>query len=127
MTIPCRTLTLLTALLLAPLAALHAAETPPRPDWVLEGTAPWQARDSQAEWVFKDQLWIGGGWFQSHEAPPRDVWASADGKTWKLVEKAAPWLHSDLPMNLTFADKMWTMAACRDTRRAIRSGLPPTA
>ena len=79
------------------------------PDWVLEGAAPWQARDSQAEWVFKDKLWIGGGWFQSFEEPPRDVWASADGKAWSLIEKSAPWLHSDLPMNVTFADKMWIM------------------
>jgi len=108
--------TLLTALLLAPLAALHAAEPTSRPDWVLEGNAAWQARDSQAEWVFKDQLWIGGGWFQSFEAPPRDVWASADGKTWKLVEKAAPWLHSDLPMNVTFADKMWIMGGWHNGR-----------
>ena len=56
-------------------------------DWVLEGTAAWQARDSQAEWVFKDRLWIGGGWFQSFEEPPRDVWASGDGKSWSLIEK----------------------------------------
>ena len=78
-------------------------------DWVLEGKAPWQARDSQAEWVFRDRIWIGGGWFRSDEAPPRDVWSSADGKSWTLVEKAAPWIHSDLPMNLTFAGRMWVM------------------
>ncbi len=86
-------------------SAVHAAE----PDWVLEGSAAWQARDSQAEWVFQDQLWIGGGWFQSYEAPPRDVWSSADGRKWSLVTSAAPWMHSDLPMNLTFAGRMWIM------------------
>ena len=32
-------------------------------DWVLEGSAPWQARDSQVEFVLSDQLWVGGGWF----------------------------------------------------------------
>lgn len=79
------------------------------PDWQLEGAAPWQARDSQAEWVFRDQLWIGGGWFQSFAEPPRDVWTTRDGKEWQLIEKNAPWLHSDLPMNITFADKMWIM------------------
>lgn len=79
------------------------------PDWVLEGQAAWRARDSQAEWVFKDRLWIAGGWFQSFEEPPRDVWSSSDGKTWSLIEKAAPWLHSDLPMNITFHDRMWIM------------------
>jgi len=79
------------------------------PDWVLEGSAAWRARDSQAEWVFADRLWIGGGWFDSYEAPPRDVWSSADGKHWTLVVPAAPWIHSDLPMNLTFAGKMWLL------------------
>ena len=81
----------------------------PAPDWNLEGNALWQARDSQAEYVFRDQLWIMGGWFQSFEAPPLDVWASADGKAWKQIAGNAPWLHSDLPMNITFQDKMWIM------------------
>lgn len=78
-------------------------------DWVLEGKAAWQARDSQAEWVFKEKMWIGGGWFQSFAEPPRDVWVSSDGKMWSNVERAAPWLHSDLPMNVTFADQIWIM------------------
>lgn len=97
-------------LLLAPFAG--AAE----PDWVLEGNAPWQARDSQAEWVFRDRIWIGGGWFRSDEAPPRDVWASADGRNWTRVEQAAPWIHSDLPMNLTFAGRMWIMGGWHNGR-----------
>lgn len=79
------------------------------PDWILESTAPWQARDSQAEWVFKDQLWIGGGWFQSFQDPPRDVWSSPNGREWKLINNNAPWLHSDLAMSLTFQDRLWIM------------------
>ena len=71
--------------------------------------AGWQPRDSQGEVVFKDQLWIFGGWFNSFAEPPRDVWSSADGKSWKLVEKDAPWKHSDLPMTLVFNDRMWFM------------------
>lgn len=91
------------------LCSLLAINTLSAADWVLEGTADWQARDSQAEWVFNDRLWIGGGWFQSYEAPPRDVWSSPDGKTWAKVLEDAPWQHSDLPMNLTFGGKMWIM------------------
>ena len=45
--------------------------------------AAWKPRDSQGELVYRDQMWIFGGWFQSFEAPPRDVWSSADGKTWE--------------------------------------------
>src|SRR5262245_35106569 len=71
----------------------------PAPDWVrVTDKAPWQPRDSAGEVVFKDQLWIMGGWFDSLHAPPRDVWSSADGKTWKLVAKEAAWKHADLPM-----------------------------
>lgn len=95
--------------LLSCLSILPTAASAEEPDWVFEGTAVWQARDSQAEWVFRDHLWIGGGWLDSFSAPPRDVWTSADGKDWKLVDKAAPWIHSDLPMNLTFAGRMWIM------------------
>jgi hypothetical protein len=79
------------------------------PDWVLEGPAAWQPRDSQAECVFRDQLWIMGGWFQSYEAPPRDVWSSRDGRRWNQITPSAPWLHSDLPMAITFNDHMWIM------------------
>jgi hypothetical protein len=79
-------------------------------DWVkVTDAAGWQPRDSQGEVVFKDRLWIFGGWFDSFHAPPRDVWSSPDGKTWTLVEKEAPWKHSDLPMTIAFQDKMWIM------------------
>jgi hypothetical protein len=54
-------------------------------------------------------LWIFGGWFNSFAAPPRDVWSSPDGTTWRLVNKEAPWKHSDLPMALVFDGKMWIM------------------
>lgn len=79
------------------------------PDWKLVGNAAWQARDSQGEVVFRDKLWIFGGWYQSFEAPPRDVWSSADGANWNLVQKDAPWKHSDLPMTVVHNDRMWLM------------------
>ncbi len=91
------------------ISAVISVQADEPPNWVLESTAPWRARDSQAEFAFADKLWIMGGWFDSFEAPPRDVWSSADGKNWQEVTKEAPWIHSDLPMNLTFGDSMWIM------------------
>jgi hypothetical protein len=80
------------------------------PDWVMETpAAQWQPRDSQGELVFNNRLWIFGGWFNSFEAPPRDVWSSRNGKTWTLVTKTAPWVHSDLPMSIAFKKAMWMM------------------
>lgn len=92
------------------LSGVGLAEDRMAPDWVLEAKAAgWQARDSQGECVFRDRLWIMGGWFNSNEAPPRDVWSSTDGRSWSLVTKSAPWIHSDLPMSIVFKDQMWLM------------------
>lgn len=77
------------------------------PDWKLESVAPWQPRDSQAEYAFADRLWILGGWFRSDETPPRDLWSSPDGVKWTKVADAVPMLHTDLPMNAVFRESMW--------------------
>jgi len=87
--------------------ALHGQQVT---NWVkITDRAAWQARDSQGEVVYKDKLWIFGGWFDSYSVPPRDVWNSADGKVWKLVQGTAAWKHSDLSMSVVFDDKMWFM------------------
>ncbi len=79
------------------------------PDWKLVGHAEWQPRDSCVELVFRDHLWIMGGWFQQDLPNPRDVWKSADGIHWERVIEQAPWEKSDLPMGLVFEDRMWHM------------------
>lgn len=79
-------------------------------DWVKEtGQAEWRARDSQGELVYRNRLWIFGGWYDSFSAPPRDVWSSADGRKWERVTESAPWIHSDLPMTLAFGGRMWML------------------
>lgn len=90
--------------------------------WVQESAkAAWQPRDSQGEVVFRNKLWVLGGWFNSYEAPPRDVWSSEDGKDWKLVTKEAPWIHSDLPMSIAFKNRMWMMGGWYNGRLAGHS------
>jgi hypothetical protein len=104
-------------LTLACCAGLLLAAAPDDPDWVrVTDKAGWRPRDSSGEVVFKDQLWLLGGWFDSHSAPPRDVWSSPDGKAWKLVTKEAPWRYSDLPMTLAFRDRMWLMGGWTNGR-----------
>ncbi len=98
-------------LLALPLLAAQA------PNWTREVEhAAWKARDSSGETVFKDQLWLMGGWFDSYHEPPRDVWSSADGKSWKLVTAEAPWRHADLPMTTASADRMWMMGGWHNGR-----------
>ena len=82
----------------------------PRFDWVqATPKAAWQARDSSGEVVFRDRLWLLGGWFDSFQPAPRDVWSSADGADWTCVTPEAPWKHSDLPMTVTHNDRMWIL------------------
>ncbi len=82
----------------------------PGPNWVrVTERAGWRPRDSSGEVVFRDRLWIMGGWFDSYSAPPRDVWSSADGKTWTRVTKEAAWECGDLPMTVVFRGRMWLM------------------
>ena len=79
-------------------------------DWVqVTSKAQWQPRDSSGEVVFRDRLWLFGGWFTSFVGTPRDVWSSANGRTWTRVTEQAAWKHGDLPMSLVFDDKMWFM------------------
>lgn len=79
-------------------------------DWQkVTAVAAWQPRDSMARAVFKNRIWILGGWFDSYQPCPRDIWSSADGAHWDLVRAEAPWKHSDLSMSLAFADKLWLM------------------
>ena len=59
--------------------------------------------------MYKDRLWILGGWLDSFHEPPRDVWSSADGIAWTKVTEQAPWKHSDFPMTVVFKDRMWLM------------------
>ncbi len=81
-----------------------------QPEWVQETeAAAWAPRDSAGEMVYDGRLWLLGGWLQSYEAPPRDVWCSPDGKRWTRVLETAPWIHSDLPMTLAFNHRMWLM------------------
>lgn len=90
--------------------------------WTLEQeTAAWSPRDSQGEVVHNGYMWILGGWHNSYEAPPRDVWRSKDGKNWELVFGNAPWIHSDLPMSISFKGKMWMMGGWYNGRLENRS------
>lgn len=88
-------------------------------DWVkVTDQAGWRPRDSSGEVVYRDKLWLFGGWFDSYSAPPRDVWSSPDGVKWTEVTKQAEWKHSDLPMTMVFQDKMWFLGGWYNGRLA---------
>ncbi len=91
-------------------------------EWKLvQENASWSPRDSQGEVVYGNYMWIFGGWHDSYEAPPRDVWRSENGVEWEQVTDNAPWIHSDLPMSITFNNKMWIMGGWYNGRLEGRS------
>ena len=79
-------------------------------NWVqITEKAEWQPRDSSGSFVFRDKIWLMGGWFTSYDPCPRDVWTSLDGRHWTLVREVSPWKHGDLAMTLVFQEQMWHM------------------
>jgi len=81
-----------------------------RLDWVQETEkAEWKPRDSHGEFVYKNHMWILGGWDTPKTPNFLDVWKSKDGKEWICKTETAPWVQSDLPVSLVFKNKMWIM------------------
>lgn len=79
-------------------------------NWVQETNhAGWRPRDSQGELVYKNSMWILGGWDTPQTPNFLDVWKSSDGKNWVRTIASAPWVQSDLPVSLAFNNKMWIM------------------
>jgi hypothetical protein len=59
-----------------------------RPNWVKEtSAAAWKPRILR-EFVFKDRLWILGGWFNSLRLHPVMYGVLPDGRTWTEVTAA---------------------------------------
>src|SRR5688572_22102699 len=85
-------------------------ERVPPVEWTQETqAASWAPRDSAAEFVFNDRMWLMGGWFDSFQATPNDVWSSANGRSWQQVTAAAPWRHGDLAAAIAFNGRMWLL------------------
>lgn len=79
--------------------------------------AGFHVRDSCGEVVFKDRMWIMGGWYDSKTTKElRDVWSSVDGVNWTLATDGAPWTHPQHPVTLVFQDKMWIMGGYQGGR-----------
>lgn len=77
----------------------------PTPDWELVAEkAPFAARDSAGELVFKDRMVILGGYTPDLVT---DVWSSGDGKSWSEIGKVPDEAGINIPVNFSFGGKMW--------------------
>ncbi|MDA0745740.1 MAG: cadherin-like beta sandwich domain-containing protein [bacterium] len=67
----------------------------------------WIPRDSTGEMVFKDQMWLIGGY-----TPPlvNDVWRSEDGKSWTEAGKIPCEGGVNIPPTWVYRDRMWVVS-----------------
>ncbi|HXU32935.1 MAG TPA: galactose oxidase [Thermoanaerobaculia bacterium] len=68
--------------------------------------AIWSNRDSHAALVYRDRLWVLGGW---GAGPLGDVWSSADGLSWQMATAEAAWPARKAAAAAVFADRMWLL------------------
>lgn len=78
--------------------------------------APWSARNTRLV-VFRNKLWLlGGGVIDGHRNlnpdSDRELWSSADGKSWEKVITNATGNWAGTP--IVFDDKLWLVGANRN-------------
>jgi hypothetical protein len=64
--------------------------------------AAFKRRSGHSGLVFKDAMWVMGGWVGGEHQKSHEVWRSKDGKTWELISSDAP-----LGRALVFKEKIW--------------------
>ncbi|MFC1453918.1 hypothetical protein ACFLQL_01925 [Verrucomicrobiota bacterium] len=74
--------------------------------------AAFAARDGAGALVYKDKMWLIGGWNPGDKDHfPRicnsEVWSSVDGADWRLELKEAPWEGRHTAGYCVLNDKMW--------------------
>ncbi len=82
---------------------------------MVSGKAPWRARDSAGELVYKGRMWILGGWTIGESGKFRrlnDVWSSSDGVNWDETTAAAPWPVRNLAGAVVHKGRMWILGGC---------------
>ena len=65
----------------------------------------WPNRDGHAALVFRDRLWVLGGW---GTGPLQDVWSSPDGIEWQAAGDA-PWPARKAHAGVVFQDRLWVL------------------
>ena len=80
---------------------------------IKNGEAPFAARDQLELLVYKDKLWLLGGWLggQLHS---NEVWNTEDGKNWNSVTANANWGTRNVSKFIVFKNKLWVIGGYSD-------------
>ncbi|QDT79691.1 Kelch motif protein [Gimesia maris] len=72
--------------------------------------APWHARLWFSSVVYRDRMWVIGGWSNNPWTNWNDVWYSKDGKDWKQLKSDIVWKERHEHSVFLFKDKLWLTA-----------------
>jgi hypothetical protein len=90
-------------------------------DWKLvTNSAPWGKRRSMQLVVFKDKMWVIGGW-GPQIGYKNDVWYTEDGIKWVLATEHAAWPAIEGDQVVVFKDKMWLMGGVQYDKRITKN------
>ena len=73
---------------------------------VLEKT-PWSPRLWFSSVVYRERMWVLGGWSNNPARNWGDVWYSKDGKDWHELKSAVVWKERHEHSAYVFQDKIW--------------------
>ena len=69
--------------------------------------APWTPRLWFSAAVYRDRMWVVGGWHNDPSTNLGDIWFSRDGKSWKRLESNVTWKARHEHSTFVFQDKLW--------------------
>jgi len=71
------------------------------------GQAAWHPRIWFSSVVYRDRIWVLGGWSNNPSKNWGDVWHSRDGKEWRRLESKVTWKERHEHSAYVFQDKIW--------------------
>ena len=76
-------------------------------NWVkVTSSAPWAPRLWFSSAVYRDRMFVLGGWSKSHDNFG-DVWYSKDGLNWTELKSKVIWKSRHEHSTFVFQDKIW--------------------
>ncbi len=91
------------------------------------GHAGWGPRLWFSAVVYRDRMWVLGGWSNDPSTNWGDVWYSRDGREWQPLTAEVTWRGRHEHSTYVFRDKLWVVAGNADpiTGEVWRLDLPP--
>jgi hypothetical protein len=71
------------------------------------GAAPWPPRLWFSAMVYRDRIWVLGGWSNDPSINWGDVWYSQDGRHWRELPSAVIWKPRHEHSAYVFQDRIW--------------------